>query len=193
MAAPARKLTYTREEYLARENASETKHEYVNGEIYAMAGRTIEHGALAANIQAELRAHLRDRGCRVLNSDVRIHVEATGTVTYPDASVACPPIQVDPTDRFAILNPVLIVEILSKSTEEYDRNDKRAHYRRIPSLRDYILVSQNEQRIEHYRRSDDGSWTLRDVFPPDSVKLSIGGEISAAEVYLGWAPPALAP
>jgi Uma2 family endonuclease len=193
MADPARKLTYTHEEYLAQENASATKHELIHGEIFAMSGGTVEHGALAANVIGELRALVRDRGCRVLTSDVRIRVEATGMVTYPDASVACPPIQVDPQDRFAVLNPVLIVEVLSNSTEDYDRHDKLAHYRRIPSLRDYLLVSQNERRIEHYRRNDDGSWTFRDVFPPDTVKLSLGGEISASEVYLGWEPPVRAP
>lgn len=193
MADPARKLTYTHAEYLARENASDTKHELIHGEIFAMSGGTIEHGALAVNVTAELRALVRDRGCRVLSSDVRIRIRATDMVTYPDASVACPPIEIDPEDRCAVLNPVIIVEVLSDSTEEYDRNEKFAHYRRIASLRDYLLVSQYEQRIEHYRRSDDGSWILRDVFPPDTVKLSLGGEISAAEIYLGSEAPLRAP
>jgi Uma2 family endonuclease len=193
MADPARKLTYTHAEYLAQENASETKHDYIHGEIHAMSGVTIEHGALASNILAVLRGLLRDSGYRVLTSNVRIRVEATGMVTYPDASVARSPIQGDPRDSFAVLNPVIIVEVLSDSAGSYDEREKFGHYTRVPSLRDYILVSQREERIEHYTRNDDGTWTVRQVHPPGFVKLSLGGEISASEVYLGWEPPVRAP
>ena len=193
MAEPARQLNLTHAEYLAQEEASGTKHEYLNGEAFAMAGGTVEHGALAANVIGELRAVVREKACRVLTSDVRLHVEATGLTTYPDASVACPPIETAAEDPHAVVNPVVIVEVLSDSTEAYDRGEKFAHYRRIPSLRDYLLVSQHEQRIEHYTRNADGTWNLRDVLPPGSVKLSIGGELSAAEVYLGSAAPRAAP
>lgn len=189
MADPAGELTVTFAEYLAQEETSDTKHEYLDGEIFAMAGGTIEHGALAANVIGELRALVRGHACRVLTSDVRLHVNATGLTTYPDASVACPPIETAAEDVHAVTNPVVIVEVLSDSTEAYDRGEKFAHYRRIPSLRDYLLVSQHEQRIDHYTRNPDGTWNLRDVRPPGSVKLSIGGELSAAEVYLDSAAP----
>jgi Uma2 family endonuclease len=190
MAEPARKLTHTFAEYLALEAASDTKHEYLDGEIFAMSGGTIEHGALAANVIRELGGALRGRPCRVLTSDVRVRVLATGLAAYPDVSVVCGAIERDPGDANAVANPVLIVEVLSDSTRSYDRGEKFAHYRRIPSLRDYLLVSQHEPLIEHYRRNDDGSWTLRDVRPPDLVQLSIGCAISVAEVYLDpLAPP----
>lgn len=183
MAEPARKLTATFADYLEQEKASETKHELVAGEIFAMAGGTIEHGALAANVIGELRGMLRGRPCRVLTSDVRVRVLATGLAAYPDVSVVCGAIEHDPEDANTVVNPVLIVEVLSDSTTSYDRGAKAAHYRRIPSLRDYLLVAQHEPLVEHYCRNDDGSWTLRDVRPPGVVQLSIGCELSVAEVY----------
>jgi Uma2 family endonuclease len=183
MAEPAQKRTHTFAEYLALEAASGTRHEFLDGEIYAMAGGTIEHGALAANAIGELRGALRGRPCRVLTADVRIRVLATGLGTYPDVSVVCGSIERDPEDANTVVNPVAIIEVLSDSTEAYDRGEKFAHYRRIPSLQDYLLVSQDERLIEHYRRNDDDSWTLRDVRPPEVARLSIGCELSAAEVY----------
>jgi Uma2 family endonuclease len=183
MNEPARKLTYTFAEYLAMEAASDTKHEYVNGEIFAMAGGTIEHGRLAARVSALLDTLLAGRPCAPLNSDVRVRVLATGLATYPDVSVVCGSIERDPEDEHSVTNPVVIVEVLSDSTEAYDRGEKFAHYRRIPSLRDYLLVSQHKPRIEHYRRNDDGTWTFREVSPPDAVRLSIGGELSVAAVF----------
>jgi Uma2 family endonuclease len=190
MAEPARKITHTFAEYLALEAASDTRHEYLNGEIFAMAGGTIEHGALAANAIGELRGGLRGRPCRVLTADVRVRVLATGLSTYPDVSVVCGSIELDPEDANTVVNPVAIVEVLSDSTEAYDRGEKFAHYRRIPSLRDYLLVSQHEPRIEHYRRNDDDTWTLRDVRTTEVVRLSIGCELSVAEVYVNpLAPP----
>lgn len=147
-------------EYLAFEAASETKHEYVNGEVFAMAGGSIVHGALAAAVIAALSNVLRERTCRVLSSDVRVRVKATGLSTYPDVSVVCAKIMVDPDDEHGVLNPSLIVEVLSDSTEAYDRGAKAAHYRRIPALREYVLVSQSEPLIEVYRRNERGNWEL---------------------------------
>ena len=183
MAEPAQKRTHTFAEYLALEAASGIRHEFLDGEIYAMAGGTIEHGALAANAIGELRGALRGRPCRVLTADVRIRVLATGLGTYPDVSVVCGSIERDPEDANTVVNPVAIIEVPSDSTEAYDRGEKFAHYRRIPSLQDYLLVSQDERLIEHYRRNDDDSWTLRDVRPPEVARLSIGCELSVAEVY----------
>ena len=190
MAESAREITHTFAEYLALEGASHTRHEYLNGEIFAMAGGTIEHGALAANAIGELRGGLRGRPCRVLTADVRVRVLATGFSTYPDVSVVCGSIELDPEGANTVVNPVAIVEVLSDRTEAYDRGEKFAHYRRIPSLRDYPLVSQHEPWIEHYRRNDDDTWTLRDVRMTGVVRLSIGCELSVAEVYVNpLAPP----
>ncbi len=194
MPEPARTLSFSFDEYLARERASGTKHELVNGEIYAMAGGTVEHGLLAANVIGELRSQLRGRPCAVTTSDVRIRMLATGMATYPDVSVVCGSLQRDPEDRNTLVNPVVLVEVLSTGTEAYDRREKFAHYRRIPSLREYILVSQQERRIEHCRRNDDGTWTLRDVQPPASVELvSIGCTLSLEEIYRNAFEPAESP
>jgi Uma2 family endonuclease len=184
MPAPARKLTRTFAEYVALEAKSETKHELVNGEIYAMAGGTPEHSRLAANVIGELRAALRGRPCVTFTSDLRVRVLATGLATYPDASVVCGRLEVDPDDKNTVTNPVVLVEVLSESTEQYDRDEKRAHYRQIPSLRDYLLVSQHERRVEHYHRNDDGSWTLLDVRARGEVRLeAIGCRLAVDAIY----------
>jgi Uma2 family endonuclease len=147
-------------EYLAFEHASETKHEYLDGEVFAMAGGTITHSALAGAIITALSNALRDRRCRVLASDARVRSKKTGLATYPDVTVVCQSIEVDDDDAHGVLNPTLIVEVLSESTEGYDRGAKAAHYRRIPSLREYVLVSQHEPLIEVYRRNERGNWEL---------------------------------
>jgi Uma2 family endonuclease len=151
-------MTY--EQYVAFEAESSTKHEWIAGEVVAMAGGTIEHGALAMAVGAALSTALRDRRCRVLSSDVRVRVKATGLSTYPDVSVVCNQLEVDPSDEHAVLNPALLVEVLSESTEAYDRGAKAAHYRRIPSLHEYVLVSQREPLIEVYRRNERNNWEL---------------------------------
>ena len=184
MTQAAHVLVHTFAEYLTLEARSDTKHELVNGEIFAMAGGTVEHGRLSVNVMLEIGVALRGRPCVVLNSDVRVRVRATGLVTYPDASVVCGQVETDPEDRNTVVNPVVIVEVLSDSTEKYDRNDKWAHYRRIPSLRDYLLVSQHERRVEHYHRNDDGTWTLRDVGEGGEVHLaSIGCALAVDAIY----------
>lgn len=183
MGEPAPKLKYTFAEYIALEEQGDTKHELVNGEIYAIAHGTPEHGRLAMRMGRLLGNALAGRPCEVFSSDVRVRVLATGLATYPDVSVVCGRLEIDPENRNTVTNPVLIVEILSDSTEEYDRKDKFRHYRRLPSLRDYLLVDQHEMRVEHCMRNDDGTWTLREVTPPGAVRLSMGVEIPVAEVY----------
>ena len=126
---------------------------------------------------------LAGRPCEVFTSDMRVRVTATGLATYPDVSVVCGPLAIDPENRNTVTNPIVIVEVLSDSTEKYDRTDKFKHYVRLPSLRDYLLVDQHEPRIEHYLRNDDGTWTWREVMPPDAVRLSLGVEIRVSEVY----------
>ncbi|WP_438015684.1 Uma2 family endonuclease [Sorangium sp. So ce315] len=186
MAEPARKRTFSFAEYLAHEQASEAKHEHVNGEIFAMAGGTPEHGLMAVNVASVLRGQLVDRRCRVYNSDVRVRVRATGLATYPDVSVVCGRLERDPEDENSILNPVVLVEVLSPNTEAYDRGEKFAHYQTIPSLREYVLVSHQRRRVEVLRRNDDGTWTLHDVREGGVAALaSIGCSLPLDEVYRG--------
>jgi Uma2 family endonuclease len=151
-------MTYA--EYLVFEAASDTKHEYLNGEVFAMTRGTITHSALTAAMSTALSNALRDRPCRVLSSDVRVRSKATGLTTYADVTVVCQKIEVADDDPQSVLNPSLIVEVLSESTEAYDRGAKAAHYRRIASLREYALVSQGEPLIEVYRRNERGKWEL---------------------------------
>ncbi len=185
MNEPARKLTFTFTEYLEQERTSDVKHEFVNGEIFDMAGGTIEHGRLASTVNAALRTRSRGRPCEVYSSDVRVRVLATGLATYPDTSVVCDRLERDPADANTIVNPVVLVEVLSDSTEGYDRGEKFAHYQRLPSLKEYVLISQRSPRIEVFRRNEDGnSWTLRIAQAGERVTLaSIGCELAVDETY----------
>jgi Uma2 family endonuclease len=184
--APDRKLTFSYAEYLEQERASPTKHEFLDGEIFAMAGGTPEHARLAANVTAELRLALRRRPCAVFSSDLRVRVLVTGLATYPDAAVVCGRLAHAPEDDDAVINPVVLVEVLSDSTEAYDRGEKFAHYRRIPSLKEYVLVSQQHRRIEVFRRNEDNTWTLHEAGPGTSAKLtSVGCELAVDDVYDG--------
>ncbi|WP_437563970.1 Uma2 family endonuclease [Sorangium sp. So ce542] len=194
MNEPARKIIWTYAEYLEQERASPTKHEFLNGEIFAMAGGTPEHARLCLSVGAELRAHLRGRPCVVYSSDLRVRVQATGLSTYPDVSVVCGRLERDPEDKDAVLNPIVLIEVLSDSSEAYDRGQKFAHYRRMPSLREYVLVSQHEPRIEVFHRNEDGSWTLREARAGEGAELqAIGCTLSVDDVYrepLAQAAPA---
>lgn len=170
--------------YLEAEARSEVRHEYLDGRVWAMAGGTPEHGALAMAVARDLGAALIDRPCRVFSSDVRLRVRATGLATYPDLSVVCEALETDPEDPDAIVNPVLLIEVLSDSTEAYDRGEKSAHYRRIPSLREYVLLSQHESHVEVYRRNEEQRWELYEHWAGDSVALaSVGCELSVDALY----------
>lgn len=174
------------EEYLAFERAAEERHEYADGEIFAMSGGTIAHSEITGNIHGELRTAVRPRGCRVLNGDMRIHVEATGRYVYADVSVLCDRPLFRDERRDTLLNPKLIVEVLSDSTEAYDRGDKFAGYRTIPSLRTYVLASQKEPRIEVFTRQPDGSWVLRVFGPGERAALTdIDVLLDVDSVYKG--------
>ncbi|MGH7436387.1 MAG: Uma2 family endonuclease, partial [Polyangiaceae bacterium] len=148
---PRHHFTYA--EYLAYERDSLLKHEFINGRIVAMAGGSRRHSALALRVGAALVA-ARQRGCQAFQSDQKVRVLATGRATYPDASMVCGDIEGDPADSSGatITNPTLLVEVLSPSTEQEDRGNKWQHYQLIPSLREYVLVSQSEPRVEYYRR-----------------------------------------
>lgn len=184
MGEAAQRVKMTPEEYLAFERTSEQRHEYADGEIFAMSGGTYEHSLLSSNCARELGNALIDRPCDVHGSDMKIKVAATNRFFYPDASVVCgEPIFVDEM-RDSVLNPKVIVEVLSDSTERYDRGEKFAHYRRIDSLRDYVLVSQTEPLVEHFSRQSDGLWLYRALGPGEQLVLaSIDCTIPLDRIY----------
>ena len=181
MARPAAKSRMTYEEYLAAEAISDVRHEFLNGDVSAMAGGTPEHSALAAAVIGELRVALRGQSCRVFTSDLRVRVMETGLSTYPDVAVVCGRAETAQDDPDAITNPIVLVEILSDSTEAYDRGAKAAHYRRISALQAYVIVSQAEPRIEVYRRADAGRWELTEARAGERAEigpLSIALDVS---------------
>jgi Uma2 family endonuclease len=191
MSAPAHGIHYTRAEYLALEASSNVKHEYLEGQIYAMAGGTPEHAALAATVIGLLFPQLRDGRCRAHDADLRVRVVATGLTTYPDITVICGPRERDPDDPQAVTNPTLIVEVLSRSTEEYDRGDKFEHYKRIASLREYVLVSHRERSVEVWRRDAADAWVCSASQEGHVARLdSIGARLDVRELYGAAAEPA---
>ncbi len=167
---PIPRVTYG--EYLALESKAAVRHEYLRGEVYAMAGGTLEHGAVIAALTGELHAALRGRPCRIFSSDVRVRVEATDLTTYPDISVVCGPLQTAEVDPNAITNPIVVVEVLSPSTEAYDRGAKAGHYRRLASLRELVLVSPAERRIEVQRRNERGGWELQEADAGERIEVA---------------------
>jgi len=150
----------TIDEYITIENAALYKSEFFDGEMFAMAGASPPHNIVRENLSAELHARLKGSGCRSVSSDQRLKVVRTGLFTYPDLLVICGPWQFDAKDPNAVINPVLIVEVLSPSTEKYDRGAKFRNYRQIPTLREYILIAQDEPICERYVRQPDDSWAL---------------------------------
>jgi Uma2 family endonuclease len=184
MTVPAHRIRYEWADYLALEAASNVKHEFLDGQIYAMAGGTPEHAALSAALVGILFGQLRGGRCRIHDSDLRVRVLATGLATYPDATVVCGPLERDPDDSNGITNPTLIVEVLSRSTEEYDRGDKFEHYKRIPSLRQYALVSCREREIEVWTREQGNDWTRALAGEGDRADLSsVGAVVDVQELY----------
>lgn len=184
MGEAAEKITTSYAEYLAAEEKSDVKHEWLNGEIYDMAGGTPEHSRLAANFIQHLANALKGKPCKVFTSDLRVKVETTGLSTYPDLSVACGHLEFASDDKNALVNPMVLVEVLSDTSEAYDRGDKFLHYRRIPSLQEYVLVSQRGPRIEVFRRGSGGTWVFYEAGPGESVALeSLGVSLSVDEVY----------
>jgi Uma2 family endonuclease len=176
-------MTYA--EYLAFERASSDKHEFVDGEVFAMAGGTYAHSLVGANVIGALINALRGRSCRPLTSDMRVRT-GDDVGAYPDASVVCGAPMFSDESSDELRNPTVIIEVLSPSTEAYDRGDKFAHYQTIASLRDYVLVATSRARIEVYSREDDGAWTLRTYLAGASVVVpSIDVRLGVSEIYDG--------
>lgn len=175
---------YAFSDYVDLEEASNVRHEYFRGEIYAMAGGTPDHAALCLAFGAELRDKLRGGRCRAFGADLRIRVLACGLATYPDVSVVCGPLERDPESRTTVTNPTVVVEVLSPSTEEYDRGDKFEIYKQLPSLKEYVLVSLREPLIQVWRRNEEAAWLQEEAHAGGRVRLlSLGCEIAVDDVY----------
>ena len=184
MASAAHKKTVTPEEYLAAERRSEIKHEYDRGFIIAMAGASRWHNRIVLNAGAEIRAHLKGRPCEAFVSDMRILVADTGLYTYPDLVIACGEPRFLDAETDTLINPVAIVEVLSPSTEACDRGKKFAHYRRIPSLVEFVLVAQDRPLIERFTRRGD-EWALATFEGLDATLAleSAGVRVPLREIY----------
>ncbi len=184
MSIPAHKRRYTLVDYLEVEELSPAvKHELVDGEIFAMAGGTVEHAALSTSISALLVARLRGGPYHVYSSDLRIRIREANIATYADATVVCGAVERDPESTTHVTNPRVVIEVLSKSTESYDRDEKRLYYQLLPSLREYVLVAQDRRRIEVWRRDGD-AWTHSIHEAGDTVPMpSVGVELDVDEVY----------
>ncbi|KIG17085.1 hypothetical protein DB30_03682 [Enhygromyxa salina] len=168
-------------EYLALEADSEVRLEFVDGSVYAMAGGTPEHARLAMAIGAELRVVLRAKGCAVYSSDLKLRIDATNRSTYADVAVVCGDERHADIDPNAVTNPTIIVEVLSPSTEAADRGEEWRHYQRLPSLREYVLISQDEPYVEVFRRDE---WILRTSVAGGVLELpSHGVSIAVDAIY----------
>lgn len=174
----------TVDEYIDFEKTSDSKHEYLDGYIYAMAGGSENHSLISANVLASLHGQRRKHNCAVHTSDMRVQISES-KYTYPDLTVICGEAHFKDSARLSIVNPTIIIEILSPSSEAYDRGDKFENYRKLASLQHYILISQDKPRIEGFMRQDSGLWTFSDAIGLDKIfKIETGDfTLSLAEVY----------
>ena len=184
-ALPQESTRMTEAEYLAFERTSEIKHEYLDGQIYAMTGASQAHNQICFNVGGILYRQLSQKPCQGYPSDMRVKVQATGLYTYPDLSVVCGDSQLADGEFDTLLNPTLIIEVLSPSTESYDRGKKFQHYRQLESLQDYVLIAQDSPRIERFTRQTDDTWLLTDAVGMDAALdlPSIGCTLTLADVY----------
>jgi Uma2 family endonuclease len=179
------KQRLTPQEYLAIERKAERKSEYFDGEMFLMAGASAAHNLIVANLLGELRNQLKGHRCTVYASELRTKVDRTGLYTYPDALVVCEEPQFDDSHFDTVLNPTLIVEVLSESTHPYDRGAMFGNYRKLESLQEYILIEQDRPHIELYTRQADGNWLLADFDGLEAVAPlpAIGCNLALAEIY----------
>jgi Uma2 family endonuclease len=178
-------IGFTEAEYLALEAVGDNKHEFADGVVTAMAGATPVHNALCVRLSAALLALCGGKDCVVLSSDQRVHVPTTGLYAYPDVSVACGERRYENGKPPSLLNPLVLVEVTSDSTEDYDRGKKFLHYQAIESLREYMVVSHREPRIDHHRRLDSGQWLVTAYLKDDSLIeiAAVGGTMRLQDVY----------
>ncbi len=177
----------TPQEYLIRERQASTKSEFYQGEVFAMGGSSANNSLIAANFVGEARNGLKDSPCAVFNSDLRVQVQSTGIYTYPDATIACGELEFDDDHRDTLLNPTVIVQVLSDSTEKYDRGKKSNHYRQITSLKELILIAQNRPHVERFTRQPNGDWLFHEQkeMNADFELKSLGISVAMSELYRG--------
>ncbi|MCC6511442.1 MAG: Uma2 family endonuclease [Pirellulaceae bacterium] len=183
----AQKPTLSSEQYLDRERAANYRSEYYRGEMFAKAGASWEHTLIKDNLARETGSQLRNGPCRTVTSDLRVKVSATGLYTYPDILVVCDQPQFEDGVMDTLLNPKIIVEVLSESTEKYDRGTKFGHYRQIASVHEYLLVAQDRPLVEQYVRQADHTWVLT-IFDQSNCTLkfaSINVQVALDEIYRG--------
>ena len=185
MGLPALVKKFSPLEYLALERTADYRSQYFQGEIFAMAGGSPRHSQLKTNLIIALGLPLRGHSCTLYDSDLKILVNSTGLYTYPDASIVCGPLELADGQQDVVLNPTVLFEVLSDSTEAYDRGQKFGHYRQIESLREYVLVSQSEVLVERFQRNPDNTWTLTESRGIDSQLAlnSVGITIPLREIY----------
>ncbi len=183
--APVTRLT--EQEYLDQERAAERKSEYFRGEVFLMAGATPEHVLIVTNLVRELSNQLRRSSCKVYSTDLRLRVSPVGLYTYPDVMLICGEPQFADERRDTVLNPTLIIEVLSDSTKDYDRGQKFQHYRTLSSLKSYLTVAQDVVHVEQWTRRSDQHWMLAEFDTLDSTLAleAIGAELKLREVYEG--------
>jgi len=172
-------------DYLEGEKTSPIRHEYLGGEIYAMSGGSEEHNRICGNIYASLLAHLRGSGCKTFIADMKVKIAVAQNTSdffyYPDVMVTCDP---GDTEKYYKSSPCLIVEVLSPGTQALDRREKRLNYQSLESLREYVLVSQTEMKVEIYRRLETGKWSVESLGKDDSLQLkSVGLTLTMDEIY----------
>jgi Uma2 family endonuclease len=190
MFAHGHAVRYSFRDYVRHEQVSNTRHEYLDGQIYAMAGGSPEHSALIASLTTHLSNQVRGGRCRVHMSDLRVRITETGMATYPDVVVVCGPWQREPEDANTLVNPVVVMEVLSKSTEAYDRGEKLEHYKLIPTLRACLLVAHERREIEIWSRDPGGAWARALVGPAQIVELpAIGARLDVDAIYADAAEP----
>lgn len=179
------KTRYTPEEYLALERSCEAKHEYYNGEIFAMGGATKQHVSIVTNLVVELGSQLKAGPCTVYATDLRVQVSPTGLYTYPDVIVLFDEPRFSDEQEDTLMNPALIIEVLSESTKDYDRGGKFELYRTIDSFVEYLLIAQDRPHVEHHVRQPDGSWILHETNnPEDTIHLkSVRGSLRMTDIY----------
>lgn len=181
----ARPNFLTPAEYLERERRADYKSEYFQGEMFAMAGASRRHGLIITNLIREISQQLKGKPCEVYSSDLRLRVTAAGLYTYPDVIVACGDIQFADDQKDTILNPVLLIEVLSESTRDYDRGRKFQYYRTLPSLVEYLTVAQDEPHVEQYARQNGGQWLISEFSKmSETIRLvSLPGVLPLTEIY----------
>ena len=187
MRAHLRRVLFSEEEYFAVDAASPDKHEYIDGEIYNMAGGNDDHALVGVNVTATLRALLRGGPCRTYSSDLRVWSPLVRAYVYPDGTVVCGPIEKSQKkgDHLSVKNPVVVVEVVSEGSEDYDRTDKVAIYKAIPSVRDYLIVDSEARTVEHHSRDESGSWRFSVVSEGGVPLVGVPIVLPLTEIFAG--------